>query len=137
MARFASKTKVPVTQSRAEIERSLERYGATAFAYAMQEGRATIMFEASGRRVRFVLPLPDAKLEQAIRQKWRALLLCIKAKLESVESEIETFEDAFMSHIVMPDGQTVGDHVGPKIAEAYLAGRMTPLLAPPGKDNYE
>lgn len=131
MVKFASKTKVPVTQSRAEIERALERYGATAFAYFMQERCATIMFEASARRVRFVLPLPEAKEEQAVRQKWRALLLCIKAKLESVESGIETFEDAFLAHVVLPDGSCVGENIRPRISEAYKSGGMVPLLPAP------
>jgi hypothetical protein len=39
------------------------------------------------------------------------LLLANKAKLSSVEDGIETFEDAFLAHIVMPDGTTVSQHV--------------------------
>lgn len=63
--------------------------------------------------------------------RWRTLLLCLKAKLESVESGIETFEDAFLAQIVMPDGGTVAEHVRPRIAEAYAANTMQPLLPPP------
>src|SRR4029453_1820841 len=80
------------------------------------------------RYVRFVLPLPvlgdftktatgrtrragtgavTSAWEQACRQRWRALALCIKAKLESVESGIEEFEGAFMAQVVMPDGKTI------------------------------
>ncbi len=60
MSRYAENTKVPVDRSRAEIERTLERYGADAFAYATTADRAMVEFSAHNRRVRFLLPLPDA-----------------------------------------------------------------------------
>ena len=83
---YAERTTVTVDQTRAEIERTLKRYGATAFAYATETGRAVLMFEAHARRIRFDLPLPPlaedsmtaASLktgEQMHRQRWRALLL--------------------------------------------------------------
>lgn len=134
MARYASKTKVPVDQSRNEIERVLSRYGAKSFAYASESGRAIIIFEAKDRRIRFDLPLPvgdTEKEQQQRRQKWRALVLAVKAKLESVDSGIETFEEAFLSHIVMPDGLTVGQHARPLIASAYKGEPQQPLLPGP------
>src|SRR6185369_12608662 len=128
MARFAATTSVSAEQTRTEIERTLSRYGATSFAFYSSHGRAMIAFEAHNRRILFELPLPNDKNEnkraQAIRQRWRALLLVIKAKLEAVESKITTFEDEFMAHIVMPDGQTVASHIKPRIAEAYAGGQM-------------
>ncbi|WP_210386043.1 hypothetical protein [Phyllobacterium sp. SYP-B3895] len=69
--------------------------------------------------------------EQACRSRWRALLLSIKAKLESVEAGIETFEDAFLAHIQMPDGLSVSEHVRPRIATAYETNSMQPLLPGP------
>jgi len=36
-----------------------------------------------------------------------------------------------MAHVVMPDGQTVAEHVKPRIAAAYDSGIMQPLLPPP------
>jgi hypothetical protein len=78
------------------------------------------------------LPAGNSEKEQkAQRQKWRALLLCIKAKLEAVESKIETFEEAFLAHVVMPDGKTVGDHTLTAIAVAYEGKDMPPLLPAP------
>ena len=139
MSKFAENTSVPVERSRAEIERLIIRYGATSTAFMSAPGRAMILFEAKARRVVFELPLPDINekrfqrdgrgslrtpakrhdaWEQACRQRWRALALVIKAKLEAVESEITTFEDEFLAHIMMPDGQTVGAHVKPKIEES-------------------
>ena len=75
------------------------------------------------------MTLPDrkrvrttAQYERAERQRWRALLLVLKAKLESVESNIETFENAFLAQIVMPGDQTVADLVGPHIIDAAVLG---------------
>lgn len=131
---FAEKTKVSVDQSRTEVERILQRYGATRFAYFTESGKAIIVFEAKDRRLRFDLPVPTGESDkdrQSARQKWRALLLCIKAKLESVQSGIETFEEAFLAHVVMPDGLTVLQHTHERIHLAYKGGEMTPLLPAP------
>jgi len=150
MAKYAQATTVSSEKSRAEIEATLRRYGATSFMYGTSERRAVIAFEAFERRVKFELPLPSqldvefvmtpggrrtrttaqavAAWEQACRQKWRALALCIKAKLEAVESGITTFEAEFLAHIVLPNGRTVHDEVSPAMALAYSTGKVVPLL---------
>lgn len=154
MNRFAENTEVSVEKSRAEIERLIVRYGATSTAFMNAPGRAMIAFEANGRRIVFELPLPAIGDEQflkdgrgaergpekrylvwerACRQKWRALALVIKAKLEAVQSGITTFEDEFLAHIMMPDGLTVGKHVKPMVAAWYASGQMRPLLPAPEK----
>lgn len=147
---YAKNTEVSSEQSQAEIRKTLTKYGATKFAYLEEEERAALMFEIANRRIRFVLPLPnrndrkfwvtpEKKLkrtpdaaykewEQACRQRWRALALAIKAKLEAVESGIATFEEEFLAYVVLPDGQSVGQHVLPKIEQAYLTNQMPPLL---------
>lgn len=68
---------------------------------------------------------PDVSPE---RQRWRALLLVIKAKLESVENAIETFEESFLGQIVMPNDQTVATIIRPQIGEAYKTGKMPKQL---------
>lgn len=152
--RYASTTSVPSERSRNEIESTLSRYGASAFMYGWDPNQAIIQFSAEGRHIRFVLPLPDradfqrtperglqrtaaqveAAYEQAVRQRWRALLLIVKAKLEAVESGITEFEDEFLAHIVLPSGETAGVWLRPQIAEAYLTGAMPAglLALPPG-----
>lgn len=110
MTTYAARTSVPVRQSRADIENILAKYGATTFGFAVEPGRALVTFTYGQRRVRFVLPVPEGpgdKVAQQQRSRWRSLLLCIKAKMESVVSRIETFEEAFLAHIVMDDGETV------------------------------
>jgi hypothetical protein len=133
---YAEYTKVPVDQTRLEIERTLTKYGADRFAYFTETGHAIIVFEANQRRIKFDLPLPDKVADKTgshTRQKWRALLLCIKAKLEAVDSKIESFEEAFLAHVVMPDGKTVAEHTAERIEQSYSSGTMMPLLPAPGR----
>jgi hypothetical protein len=131
---YAAHTKVPVERTKTEIEATLARYGADRFMYFAEASKAIIVFEIQDRRVRFDLPLKEGNTESAQkhrRVRWRALLLCIKAKLESVASSIETFEEAFLAHVVMPDGQTVYQHTAPRIAEVAKSGVLQPLLPAP------
>jgi hypothetical protein len=152
---FAKDTTVPVEKTKAEIEGILTRYGASEFMSGWKFEYEVIGFKMRAKMMRFILPLPDrndkafthtahkqeyqrqrrtadaaAKAwEQACRQRWRALLLAIRAKLEAVECGITTFEEEFMAHIVMPDGMTLGEKVLPQLPE-YLSGRPMPLLLP-------
>lgn len=156
MTQYASQTSVPVERSRAEIEQTLMRYGATHFAYMLGPEKAVIEFLANDRRLRFTLPLPSqsqrafthsarglrdravaVKLwEQACRQRWRALALAIKAKLESVECHIAEFEDEFLAHIVDPaTGMTVGEVLRPQIAASYDGRPVQLLLTGPDTDH--
>jgi hypothetical protein len=152
VSRYAANTEVSSSRSRDEIERTLERYGADQFLYGWRDTNAVVGFRMKDRHVRFVLPLPSkddkafteyesrGKLwlrteeaarklyEQAVRQRWRALALVIKAKLEAVETGISEFEDEFMANIVLPDGRSVSEHVRPRIASAYETGDMPPML---------
>lgn len=136
---YAEDTRVPVAQSRSEIEKLLERHKAKQYGTAVDYDllQARVQFRLQDRIVRFIIGLPDPKklgratrLDQAERQRWRALLLVIKAKLESVENTIETFEEAFLANIVLPNDQTVAEAVRPAIAAAYKGGRMPKQLLP-------
>lgn len=141
MARFAEGTTVRTDKTRAEIERTLARFGASHFAYMAHPDKAVIAFRTRDRNIRFDLPLKRAahfrtveRHERYLREQWRALLLSIKAKLSSVESGIETFEQAFMAHVVMPDGRTISERIVPAIAHAYQTGGDVPLLPGPTKE---
>lgn len=152
MPRFAEGTEVPAERSRGEIEKTLSRYGADGFMYGWEGERAMVTFRMKGRMIRFEIPLPSREdeefkftparrhrrsddeayraWEQATRQRWRALALVIKAKLESIDAKIATFEEEFLSHIVMPDGRTAGQWAIPQIAAAYETGKMPAGLLP-------
>lgn len=135
---FAAKTRVPADRTRNEIERLLERHKAQQYGTAVdyQARTARVQFRLHDRIVRFAIALPDGdrqkeRYAQEERRLWRALLLVIKAKLESVESGIATFEDEFLARIVLPDDRTVGEHVTPLVAAAYKLGKMPEQLALP------
>ncbi len=143
---YAARTTVSPDRSRAEIERVLERYGAQGFVYGRDGGRAVIGFRAQGRVVRFYLLLPDldeftkdgrrsvapgiakVRYEQEVRRRWRALALTVKAKLEAVQSGITTFDQEFLAHLLLPDGETVAEWIKPQLESVYLSGQMPRTL---------
>ena len=152
MGRYAEKTTVSPDKSRGELERTLIRYGASQFIYGYEEARIFVGFRISNRAVKMVLPMPvresedyrvgygsyrskaaaDRAFEQHIRQRWRALFIVVKAKLESVDSQIETFDEAFLPHLVIPSGpqagQTVGQAMIPELARSIEGGNPPKLL---------
>ena len=150
MGTYASNTDVPSDKSMAEIRRTLQRWNASQFMYGEADDRAVVGFIMAGRQVKIAIPMPDRNsrefthtkerglrrtnaaqrdaYEQACRQRWRALNLVIKAKLEAVESGISSFETEFLGHIVLPNGQTVGDAIGDDIKHAYETNEMPALL---------
>jgi hypothetical protein len=186
MSRYAKKTLVTPDRSRAEVEQTLVRYGASGFAYSWERreepyphpadcpichgtreheprktygpnamagtarcprlgnGPATITRESvligfkmrtprGERRVQLEIPMPHevesgskARTEAATRQRWRSLVLVLKAKLEAVESGISTLEAEFLANVVMPNGQTIGQSILPRLSEAVQSGRLLP-----------
>jgi hypothetical protein len=152
VSRYAANTSVSSEKSRHEIERTLTRYGASKFMYGWDSDGAVIAFIAHDRYIRFKLPLPDKQAhefthhtrgrrteieiekrwEQATRQRWRALTLVVKAKLEAVESGIAEFEDEFLAYIVIPQtNETLGETMRPQLADAYANLNVPPQLALP------
>lgn len=150
MPKYAESTDVSSYRSREEIERLLTRNGAEQIIFGVQSGKAILAFAASGRQVRFILPLPnrndpeikrtpergtvrsrDAQekaYEQAVRQKWRALAISIKAKFAAIEAGISIFEREFFYDTVLPGGQTVGEYMLPQIQKCYESGTMPDML---------
>lgn len=130
---YAAKTKVLPTKTRLEIESLVTKAGATHFGVMNEPDKAFIVFRLKDRNIRFTLPVNPQWAEQQVRSRWRALLLVIKAKLESVESGIETLEEAFLAHVVMPGGETVYEQIKNPVALNYQ-GQHVPLLPAPKKD---
>ena len=103
------------------------------------------------RNVMFELPLPKPELfrldgrrrprtvekqhdawEQGCRSSWRALFLAIKAKLVSVASGVESFEEAFLAQIVVPaeagGSERFGKRAVKAIAESYVSNGPPRLM---------
>jgi hypothetical protein len=158
MSRYASETSVSVEKSKAEIEKCLIRYGADEFHSGWQEGKAMIAFRMSGLFIRFILPLPakneprfthkkdrsgyevergELQIENAhqqeVRQRWRALLLTVKAKLEAVECGISTLESEFLAFIVLPNSMTLGEWVVENALPQIRSGKMPLMLSGPAE----
>lgn len=153
MTKYAAETTVSAEASRAQIERTLRRYGADAFVFAEDRGEVTIMFRIEGRMIRFRLPMPDPQdrafthvnkgaigvqprslpsaqkaWEQACRQRWRALALIILAKLEAVAAGVVSIEDEFLAQTMTSDGRTVAEVIKPKLDEHLRVGGPLILL---------
>lgn len=134
--RYAADTEVPAIRSKTAIEALLVQHGAKEYATGWNETHDTIQFTLFANTIRFTLPRPDPKsrtfthdrrgfprsvisreraIDQADRQRWRALYLVIRAKLEAVEAGIAVFEQEFLAFVVMPSGMTVGDVLVPRL----------------------
>lgn len=147
---YASETTVPVFRSQQEIQEIIGRYGASSFMFGMKGSQAMIGFEAGGRQIKMIISMPDrlsfkrdkranARTDKQIetcvaqgeRQRWRALVLIVKAKLEAVASGVATFEQEFLSYMVLPGGRTVHEELAPRLAAWYERGEVPKLLAGP------
>ncbi len=150
MTRYAHGTTVSTEKTRVEIEETLRRFGADAFASGYEARTAFIKFRARGRFVllRLTLPATDDKAftrsptgkprspgtateayEAECRRRWRSLALLVKAKLAAVQDGIVTFEEEWLPHVVLPSGKTVYQEAAPAVALAYETGG-TPLMLP-------
>jgi hypothetical protein len=137
MTAYAANTSVPVERSRAEIERNLKRFGADGFGYGWEGSVEVVAFTYRGKQVRLTLPMPsptgyrsEAAREKERRRRWRSLGMVIKALLVGVEDDILSFEEAFLSYFVMPDGQTLGDRLIPQLEAAAHRGELPSLMTP-------
>lgn len=116
---------------------------------------AVIGFRIKELFVRFILPITtagDAKYarrkvrgymkpateqqrinacEQETRQRWRALSLTVKAKLEAVECGITTLEQEFLAFVVLPgQDKTIGEWIIEKALPQIRGGEMPKMLMP-------
>ncbi len=147
MPNYAKNTSVSVSQSQIEIQSILRRYGADRFGSMEDKNNAYLMFEYNGLLIQIQVPMPkrdefittptgrkrtesqiNREYDKAVRQKWRALVLAVKAKLEAIESGISTLEKEFLAFVVMPDGNQLGDHVIPNLKQIAETGKMPKML---------
>ena len=143
-SKYADNTSVSVDRSKAEVEKILTKYGADQFSSGWTGDKIVVMFRMNNRYIRIEMSTPtkgdigrvirggysvEEKVAAENRRRWRALVLYVKAKLESVESNIISFEEAFMAHIILPNGKTVGQFMQPQIESAYKSGEMPTLLS--------
>jgi len=146
---YAENTTVPVEKSKSEIERMIMRAGATRYATLSEPDRQSVAFTLNNLNLRFDVPVPAVRefktgggekqkrtrtdkqmwdaWEKEVKRRWRALALCVKAKLEVIESGISTFEAEFLAHIVLKGGTTIGEEIVPKLSDV-ASGKAVKLL---------
>jgi hypothetical protein len=130
--RYAKDTKVPVNRSRDEVEKLLDKVGASSVASMRDSDSAAVAFRIAGRNYVMRLPFPadaNGTGEQEKRVRWRALALLVKAKVVAIQSGISTPETEFLAHALLPTGQTLGEHLDEHPDQLTTSGR---LLLPGG-----
>jgi hypothetical protein len=140
MTPYAAGTTVPVEKSKAELDALLGKHGATSRGVMSDDaaGIAYIFFALKGDRYQLSLPLPRLEsfpnpgsipkgwgfwdqgrrdqwrsraYEQACRERWRALLLMVKSKLEIVRLGMSDARHEFMADLVLANGKTIAEMV--------------------------
>lgn len=152
MSLYARNTAVSVERSEAEIKRTLVRYGGDniVIGTSRELRQAAVQFVLKERSYKVAIKLPDfgssefhrtgtgrarvleaatRDYERACRQKWRVLALLLKAQLEAIHEGILSPDDAFMSWLMLPNGQTVGEAVRPHM-DKLLAGQSAAKALP-------
>lgn len=142
---YAEGTSVDSVKSRMEIERMLQKVGCSHVGVMHEPGFAAVTFRKGSAVVQMRIGLPTAKdaprrgigwdsraaaraeswAEQAGRERWRQLLLVLKAKFTALEQGIETFEETFLAHLVL-GGAPLRDKLLPAVREAI--GNQKPLM---------
>lgn len=147
MAGYASNTNVGTFQSQQEIQSILRRYGADGFGVFERQNKAFVVFEYKNLSIKIDFDLPtiqdftitqqgrsrskdvaEKALEQEIKRRWRSMTLILKARMEAIDSGFSTIEKEFLSNIQLPNGQTIGDALIPKLTQIAETGQMPKLL---------
>ena len=137
-ARYAAGTAVPVERSRAELDTLLGKHGATSRIIGMEDepGKpraALVGFKLGPHSFKLRVPLGGiagfekhstrAALTRTAardRERWRLIILLVKAKLEAIRLGVSTPEREFMADLIVDDGRT--------LQEALAGGGMSRLL---------
>lgn len=147
-------TTVPVEKSQGEIRKLLSGAGASRMGFAEERGedgtrRALVQFAIGSHAVRLMVPLKvvperevglkygrsrsktrdqvrDELYEQEERRIWRVLSWNLKARMVAVQEEVESFEEAFLAHLLDPrTNRTIFE----QLADTGTVQLERPLLA--------
>lgn len=127
---FAARTKVSVAKTRQDLEAALRKIGASRIITMDERTEAVVAFELD-RVIRIKRLVELTADDQERRTIWRNIDQVVRGKLASIDMGIETVEEAFLAHVVMPDGRTVYETTRASVALAYDRGESLPLLPAP------
>lgn len=147
-------TTVAVEKSQAEVRRLLTGHGAVRFGFGEDTDSAgvrwaVVQFAARGRSVRMRVPhkpidrravnvkfqrarskshedVERELVEQEARRIWRVIAWNLKARLVAVEEGVETFEEAFLAHLL---NEQTGRTIYEELADSGRVELVSPLLA--------
>lgn len=147
---YAEKTTVPVGKTQEDLKRMIEKHGGDSFMAGSLRatGEVGVIFDAFNRRFRILLKMEsEEKLKvdgrgsirseesfkrakaQAERSAWRLIYLIVKARIECIEAGCETFEQAFLPYMLIPDtGKVLAEQVVPAIEQSYSGTPVKNLL---------
>lgn len=149
-------TTVPVEKSQGEIRRLLTDHAASQFAFGEETDSAgvrwaAVSFAHAGHAVRMRVPhkpvderalrskvmratrrtrdeIEREMAEQEGRRIWRVMAWNLKARLVAVDEGVETFEEAFLAHLLDREtGMTIYEQLA-QSGRVELARPLTPLL---------
>lgn len=155
-------TSVPVERSQSEIRKLLVGHQVAQLAFGEERDDtgqrwAAVTFRHGAYAVRMKVPLKlvdertvaakyqraraktreeirDTLYEQEERRIWRVLAWGLKARMVAVDEEVETFEQAFLPHLLDPrTNRTIYEH----LAEDGHIELPAPLLALPAPEDAE
>jgi hypothetical protein len=147
-------TSVPIEKSQGQIRKLLSGAGASRLAFGEERDEehrrwAAVSFVVGVNAVRLRVPLkaPDQEVvagkaerahsktyeqildemyEQEEKRIWRVLAWNLKARMVAVSEELETFEEAFLAHLLdVQTGQTIYE----QLADTGRVELAQPLLA--------
>lgn len=117
-------TNVTVERSQGELRKMLLRYGADQFAFFESGEYAEVAFRHGLLGVRMRVPISPpseaevraraksrrvgqdkavaGRFEQEHKRVWRVLYWLLKTRMEAIEAGVETFEQAFLAHLLDP-----------------------------------
>ena len=146
---YAKGTAVPISKSRDEIERTIERFGATQYVWMRDDERnlVTVAFRREGIAYRITVTMPsiaDFRLtpnhrvrsvsgmksehDKETRRRFRALGLYLKAILEAIETGIIDARTALVGHMLLPSGETVAEYAEGEIVRSLASGEAPRLM---------
>ncbi len=147
---YARGTNVSINRSRDELERTLERFGATGMLWLRDDEarRMIVGFKRDRRAYRFTIVMltwedcektPTGILrtravavktaDQETRRRFRSLANFVKAVMDAEDSGIINAEEALLPYLVLSSGQTLADEV-----ELQLSGKTGGLLSLPAEE---
>lgn len=125
--RHAESTRVPIAQTRSEIERLLRDWECDGVRWTdhFKEGRTELEFvwTPDGAEYSFLarfelamdLELRDEKREQEWRRIHRVLRVYLMGQFNAVEAGLLSLEQVLLPHLVVANHRTVADHLLPEL----------------------